>query len=87
MVIWPPSDYCNRCFLKTKWRKADTIGKLLEFSKKGDKYFCLSQFESDVRIMGILETEPQKIPEIGHQVKLESCGTKDGTHYFVMKLI
>lgn len=86
-IVWPPSDFCSKCFTKTEWRGIDKIGKILEFSKKEDQYFCLAEFENAVKIMGTLLLESHQVPKIGHQVNLDECGIKDGTHYFVMKLI
>ncbi len=34
LVIWPPSDFCNKCFEPVKWRNSQTNGKLIEFSIK-----------------------------------------------------
>ena len=85
-VVWPPSDYCNLCLEKVHWKKLDRIGKILEYSKKGDVFFCLAEFEKKIRIMGKLQVY-SKQPEIGQKVKLEKFGV-DGTNYhFIMSLI
>lgn len=86
-VIWPPTNTCSNCFAKVEWRKAKNIGKLLEFSKKKNNHFCLVEFENLVKIMGTLQFEPDQNPQVGQQVKLEECGIRNGTHYFILKLI
>ena len=33
-IVWPPSDYCDNCFMEVNWRKVSSNGKLIEWSKK-----------------------------------------------------
>ncbi len=88
IVVWPPSDFCSRCFNKTDWKNASCEGELLEFSKKGDQYFCLAKFEDVIKIMGTLEIIPNRDPQLGQKVKMVRCGLRnDRAHYFIMKLV
>ena len=85
-VIWPPSDYCSHCFGKISWRELDGIGTILEFSKNRDVFFCLVEFEKNIRILGALDTR-SKPPEINKKVKIENC-KMDGKNYnFTLMLI
>ena len=85
-LIWPPSDYCSLCFNELKWRKANKIGKILEYSRKEDTFFCLAEFEKKIRIIGTLETN-LKNPDIGKNVKLDSCSMDETNYNFTMVLI
>jgi len=85
-IVWPPSNYCNKCFGHVKWRKPSEIGKLIEFSKKENVNFCIAEFEEKIRIMGTLIGETIS-PKIGQGVKLEKCCLNDGQFNFTMALI
>jgi uncharacterized protein len=84
-IVWPPSDFCNQCFNKVNWRKFEGIGKILEYSKKDEEFFCLAEFEKKIRIMGKLETK-SGTPEVGKMAKLDSCRIVDKNYSFTMKL-
>ena len=82
---WPPSDFCSICFNETNWRKISNIGNIIEFSKKGNVTFCLTQFEESIRIIGSLLDEKQ--PKIGQKVRLDKCGVNNGNIQFSLKLL
>lgn len=84
-VVWPASDYCNRCMGKVVWKNSDGIGKIIEFSKKNGDYFCLAEFEGKIRIIGRLRNN-SRLPEIGKKVLMDSCKIKDKNYEFIMKL-
>jgi uncharacterized OB-fold protein len=71
-IVWPPSDYCNKCFRNVDWRNVSLNGKLIEWSKKGNDFFCIIEFENIIRIIGKLETK-NSTPKPGQIVKLEKC--------------
>jgi hypothetical protein len=71
-LVWPPNNYCNRCFGQVKWRPVSQTAKLIEFSKKDNIIFCISEFENEVRVMGALQTD--KKPVIGQELILIKCG-------------
>ncbi len=79
-IIWPPSEFCDRCFGNVDFRPSSKIGKILEFSKKGDSVFCVAEFEKDVRIIGALKN--QKNPRIGQKVKIEKFHANNGKYSF-----
>ena len=58
---------------------------MLEFSQKNDDYFCLAEFENNVRIMGALSANSK--PEIGQKVKLIKAGILNGQYSFKMNLL
>lgn len=81
-VIWPPSDFCNKCFRDVEWRYASPLGKLIEFSKKENQYFGVAELEGRIRIMGRIRTSKNK-PCVGQMVKLLRCNiTKNGDLLF-----
>lgn len=82
-LVWPPNDYCNRCFGEVVWRPVSDTGKLIEFSKKGNTFFCIAEFENEIRIMGSLDGIT--MPVIGQDLKLVKC-SYDGIEEFVFKL-
>ena len=71
-LVWPPNDYCNRCFEQVKWRPVSQTAKLIEFSKKDNVVFCIAEFENEIRIMGSLQIS--STPLIGQELKLIKCG-------------
>ena len=82
-LVWPPNDYCNKCFGEVIWRPVSHKGKLIEFSKKGDTFFCIAEFENEIRIMGSLNGI--NTPVIGQNLKLVKCGY-DGNEEFIFQL-
>ena len=84
-VTWPPSDFCNICFGELYWKEASRDGKLIEYTKKNNKSFCIVEIDDGIRIMGSLLTNSTK-PKVGSKVRLEKCGVKNGNYSFVMRL-
>ena len=82
-TVWPPSDFCNRCFGKIIIKKGPVEGKIIEFSKHDKNYFCLAEFENEVKIIGKI---PSGIPENNKKVKIEKCGMKNGSYFFEFSL-
>jgi uncharacterized protein len=85
-IVWPPSVYCNHCLGKVNWKKSEGIGKIVEYSKTDDTFFCLAEFEEKIRIMGKLNVN-SGIPEIGKNVKMDSCRVEGNNYNFTMRLI
>ena len=77
-IVWPPSEFCNHCFGEITLKKGNFEGKIIEFSRQGEKYFCLVELEGTIRIMAHI-SEP---PKIGQIVKITQCGIKDGNYFF-----
>ena len=77
-INWPPTEFCNHCFSQVSLKKGDFEGKIIEFSRQNDEYFCLVEFENTIKIMAkILET-----PQIGQIVKISKCGILNGKYFF-----
>jgi hypothetical protein len=83
-VVWPPSEFCNICHNKTKWRASKQTGKIIEFSKKNDEYFCLIEIEEKLRVLGMVTGD--KIPIVNQTVKIVNCSF-DKTPKFHFQLI
>lgn len=83
-IVWPPSEFCNQCFKEVSWRKGSQEGKIIEFSKQNNEYFCLVEIENTIKIMSKLSSG---IPNTGQRVKIERCGIKDDNYYFEISLI
>ena len=82
-IIWPPSELCNICFKQGIWRNASKIGKIIEFSKKDDSFFCIGEFETKIRIIGKLDGKTS--PHTGMKIKLTNCGMKNGNYNFTFE--
>jgi len=80
-IVWPPSNYCNICFNYVTWRKVALYGKIIEWSKKGNDVFCISEFENTIRIMGKLDIK-NKTLESGKIVKLSKCSGNGKCKFF-----
>ncbi len=77
-IVWPPAEFCNHCFGQVSLKKGDFEGKIIEFSRQNEGYFCLVEFENTIRLMAkILE-----IPEIDQIVKISKCGISNGNYFF-----
>lgn len=77
-IVWPPSEFCGHCFGTISLKEDDYEGKIIEFSRQDDQYFCIVEFKDTVRIMaGISET-----PKKGQMVKISECGIRNGSYFF-----
>ena len=85
LVIWPPSDFCSKCFQPVNWKNSQVNGKLIEFSNKDGEYFCLVEFEGAIKIMGKLKPG-NSAPVIGQKIKLDSCSFDNSNYKFEMSL-
>ena len=65
-IVWPPSEFCNHCFGEVSLKKGDFEGKIIEFSRQDEDYFCIVEFEESIRIMAKIS----KSPKIGQIVKI-----------------
>jgi len=79
-IVWPPSEYCNNCFSKTNSKMISKIGKLLEFSKDGNNFFGIVEFDEQIRVTGIIKTEQSNL-EVGQSIKLIKFDKKN-SHRF-----
>ncbi len=84
-LVWPPNEFCSMCFGKVHWRQVSKKGKLVEYSKEKNTFFCIAEFEKSIRIMGQLETG-LKSPQIGQDLELVLCSQK-GKEKFLFQLL
>lgn len=82
-IVWPPSEFCNQCLNETLWKKCTDTGKIMEFSKKEDTYFCVAEIDS-IKIIGEII---DGIPEIGKQITITDCGISNDNYFFKMKVL
>ena len=80
-IVWPPSNYCNNCFNCVTWRKVSLYGKIIEWSKKGNDIFCISEFENTIRIIGKLDIKNKTLGS-GKLVKLSKCSANGKCKFF-----
>ena len=80
-IVWPPSDYCDNCFMEVNWRKVSQNGTIIELSKKDNDVFCITEFENKIRIMGKLDAEIHMIKP-GQTVRLSKCLLNDKISFF-----
>ncbi|KAF6247569.1 hypothetical protein C6990_03730 [Nitrosopumilus sp. b3] len=77
-IIWPPSEFCNHCFGEIIFKKKIVEGRIIEFSHKNEEYFCLVEFENQIRVMAKMSNSPK----IGQIVKLVKSGIIKGNYFF-----
>jgi len=84
-IVWPPSNFCNKCFGNVIWRGVKKKAKLIEFSKKDSDVFCIAEFEDKIRILSTLKNSDID-PKIGQELILENCGFKNGNYNFTLSV-
>jgi len=77
-IVWPPAEFCNDCFGSVSLKNGDFEGKIIEFSKKDEYYFCIVEFENTIKII----SKMSELPKIGQLVKISKCGILDGNYFF-----
>jgi uncharacterized protein len=82
-LVWPPSEFCNKCFGDVAWKSISRNAKLVEVSSKDGKNFCIAEFEGNIRIFGTLSGSLR--PNPGQNLILEHC-SYDGTPKFIFKI-
>lgn len=70
-LVWPPSDFCNKCMGPVMWRPISHMAKLVEFSSKDGKIFGIAEFEGNIRVFGTIEG--RSTPSPGDNLVLEYC--------------
>ena len=83
-MVWPPSKYCNACFGDVTVKKISTKGKILEFSKQNEMYFCLAEFHGGIKIIGKMIG---KSPKINQFVSVTKCGIENESYFFEFKAV
>ena len=82
-LVWPPNDYCNKCFGDVIWRQISRNAVLLEYCGKNGEYFCMAELEGQIRIMGTIQNASEL--QIGKSMILEKCDY-DSTEKFTFKI-
>ena len=77
-LVWPPSEFCDKCNGETSLKKEEFEGKIIEFSRQNDDYFCIVEFYNSIRIMAKMTTYPKK----DQIVKISKCGVVNGSYFF-----
>jgi len=77
-IVWPSAEFCSHCFGSISLKKGDFEGKIIEFSRHGEQYFCLVEFENTIRIIAKISYTP----EIDQRVKITKCGIVNGNYFF-----
>ena len=77
-IVWPPSEFCNNCFGEIHLKKEKLDGAIIEFSKHKNSFFCVVEFEGNIKIMAKCNSIPTK----GQKVRIDSCGIENGSYFF-----
>jgi uncharacterized OB-fold protein len=77
-IVWPPAEFCNHCFGIVSLKAGHFEGKIVEFSRHNEQYFCVVEFEDTIRIIANIS----KIPTIGQKVIMSKCGISNGNYFF-----
>jgi uncharacterized protein len=77
-IVWPPTEFCDICYGAVSLKKGGFEGKIIEFSKQNEDFFCIVEFENMIRIMAKMS----QIPKLEQRVKISKCGIKDGNYFF-----
>jgi uncharacterized OB-fold protein len=81
-LVWPPSDFCNKCLGEVIWEPLSRYAKVVEFSSKDSKYFCIAEFDGGIRVMGSIENVSDLC--VGESLFLIKCDY-DGKEKFVFE--
>ncbi len=80
--VWPASEFCNKCLGDVTWKQVSKNAKLVESSSKDGRYFCIAEFEGNIRVFGALSEDSQ--PKHAQDLILEKCDY-DNSPKFVFK--
>ena len=81
--VWPPSEFCNKCMGNVTWMPVSKNAQLVEVSGKDGTYFCIAEFENDIRVFGTILGLLRPTP--GQNLTLERC-TYDKTPKFIFRI-
>ncbi len=83
-LVWPPSEFCNKCFGKVTWRPVSRFAKIIEFSNKDSEFFCIAEFEDGIKVMGRIENASNL--QVGQKLFLAKCDY-DKKEQFVFQIV
>jgi uncharacterized OB-fold protein len=81
-LVWPPSEFCNKCLGDVVWRSVSRNATLVEFSNKDGTCFCVAEFEDGIRVFGTIPGNHILSP--GQHLVLEHC-TYEETPKFIFQ--
>ena len=71
ITVWPPSDFCTKCFEKLEYGPITQPGVLIEWSSKEGKVFGIVEFEDTVRVIGALVGSSSF--NVGQKMIIQEC--------------
>ena len=77
-IVWPPAKFCDVCYNEIRLKSGQFTGKIIEFSKQGDEYFCMVEFLDTFRLMAKIQEKPVN----GQIVKISKCGILNDSYFF-----
>ena len=80
-IVWPPSNFCDKCFGKVVLKEKEKQGKVITFSKHKNEYFCIVEFRGNIKVMA----KSVKKPEKNQIVEMISCGVKNNDYFFEIR--
>ena len=83
-VVWPVNDICDNCFLKVNWVTGSKLGKIIEYSKQKNNWFCLVETDDQIRMLGTLQSNIE--PKIEQKVLLDECFFDKITHFMFKEI-
>ena len=77
-------DYCDECFGEVTIEDGPQIGRIIEFAKKENEYFCIIEMTEEIKIMGKLLAGT---PKNDQHVKIAHCGIVENNYFFEFSLL
>lgn len=77
-IIWPPTEFCDVCYNETCLKTGQFMGKIIEYSKQNEEYFCMVEFLDSFRLIA----KKKDKPENGQIVKISKCGISEGSYFY-----
>ena len=80
-IVWPPAGFCDSCFEKVVLKEKEKQGKVITFSKQKNEYFCIVEFEGNIKIMA----KSKEMPKKNQTVKIFRCGIRNNNYFFEIR--
>ena len=80
-IVWPPTGFCDNCFGEVVLKEKQKQGKVITFSKQKNEYFCVVEFEKNIKIIAKTKEEPKK----NQMVDMVKCGIKNNRYFFEVR--
>ena len=69
--VWPVNDFCDNCFSNVIWVSGSRSGRIIEYSRQNDNWFCLVETDDNIRMLGTLKSDNE--PKIEQKILLDDC--------------